>query len=77
MQRERAASKRVGRRGSRAETLSNSLNVDRVPGSDAVKESLREISKTLQVSPSFIGGNVPRRRIVQCMLHNIMKSDFF
>ena len=44
-QRERAVSKRVGRRGSRMETLNNSPNINRVPGSDTVKEPLRENSK--------------------------------
>ena len=45
MQRERAVSKRVGRRGSRMETLNNSPNINRVPGSDTVKEPLRKNSK--------------------------------
>ena len=42
VQRQRVAIKKVGRRGSRAETLSNSPIVVRDPWSDAVKKLLRD-----------------------------------
>ena len=45
MQRQRVATKRVGRRGSRTEMLNNSPVVIRDPCSDAVKEPLRDNSK--------------------------------
>ena len=45
--RERAASKRVGKKGSRVEMLNNSLSINRVPESSTVKEPLRDNSKTL------------------------------
>ena len=45
VQRQRVAIKKVGSRGSRAETLSNSPVVIREPCSDAVKEPLRDNSK--------------------------------
>ena len=44
-QRQRVAIKKVGSRGSRAETLKNSPVVVRDPDSDAVKELLRDNSK--------------------------------
>ena len=44
-QRQRVVIRKVGSRGSRAETLSNSPVVIRDPCSDAVKELLRDNSK--------------------------------
>ena len=44
-QRQRVVIKKVGSRGSRAETLKNSPVVIRDPSSDAVKEPLRDNSK--------------------------------
>ena len=46
-QRQRVAIRKVGKRGSRAEMLRNSPIVVRDPWSDAVKELLRDNSKTL------------------------------
>ena len=42
MQKERAAIKRIGRKGSRVEILNNSPIISRVPWSGAVKKLLRE-----------------------------------
>ena len=46
-QRQRVVIKKVGSRGSRVEMLRNSLVVVRGPSSDAVKEPLKDNSKTL------------------------------
>ena len=54
MWRQRAIIKRVGGRGSRAKMLNNSPNINRVPGSDTVKELLRDNSK-LDIGHGDIG----------------------